>query len=79
MLKEPKTARKNNVGVGENIARFRRNKGWTQTELAEAAGISVSYISALEEEREHPRVRTLVIIAKCLGVTTSTLLSKGDD
>lgn len=60
--------------LGERIAELRKERGWTQKELAEATGMSESYISAIEEGKAHPRIRTLAILAKCLNVGLELLL-----
>ncbi|MCI8359914.1 MAG: helix-turn-helix transcriptional regulator [Clostridiales bacterium] len=58
-----------------NIARFRRERGWTQEQLAERAGISVRYIASLEAPYSHaePSFRVLCQLAFALGVQVSDL------
>ena len=34
--------------IGKNIARFRKNKGYTQEEFANEIGISYSYLTQIE-------------------------------
>jgi len=62
------------LGIGSNIAKFRRNKGWTQAKLAKAARLSRGYIAAIEEGKGHPRIKTLAIIAEKLGVGIDELI-----
>jgi len=60
--------------IGRNIARFRRAKNLTQKELAERAGISVSYLSRIEEGNcPRPHAKTLSRIAFALGDETGKL------
>jgi len=53
--------------VGKVIARLRKGKGWTQTELANAASLSRGCIAAIEGGRD-PGIKTLALIAEALGV-----------
>ena len=64
------------MGIGSNIAKFRRLKGWTQATLAKETGLSRGYIAAIEEGRKHPRLKTLAIIAEKLGVGIDELIEE---
>lgn len=58
------------------IASLRKSrKGWTQADLAEATGLSQSYIGAIESSRidKSPSMDTLVAIADALGVRVGDL------
>ena len=61
---------------GKKVAELRKGKGLTQKELARAADISESYVSAIEEGRAHPRFKTLMILAECLGVSVEVLIKE---
>jgi transcriptional regulator with XRE-family HTH domain len=55
--------------VGEHIRDLRRQKGWTQTDLSEAAVLPQATISRIESGAvKHPSIRTLKRIADALGV-----------
>lgn len=54
--------------VGSNVAKFRKEKGWTQVKLAEAVGVSCGYIALIEQGKKRPALKTLAIIAEKLGV-----------
>ena len=60
--------------IGKRIARLRKEKGWTQANLAKATGLSKGYIAAIEEEGKIPRIKTLARIAACLDVDLGELL-----
>jgi Predicted transcriptional regulator with C-terminal CBS domains len=60
--------------LGKKIAKLRKERGVTQKDLANAIGISESYIAAIEEGKAYPRIKTLVLIAKCLGVGLELLM-----
>jgi len=59
--------------VGNRIAEFRKEKGWTQKDLAEAARLSRGYIAAIEEGNQKPKIKTVVMIAGALGVEVKEL------
>ena len=53
---------------GKGIAKRRKQKEWTQSQLAKKAGLSRGYVAAIEQGRRRPSLKTLVIIAKALEV-----------
>ena len=55
--------------VGQNVLRFRQQKGLTQERLAEISGLSQQYISGLEGGARNPTVITLFEIASALGIS----------
>lgn len=61
--------------VGDNCARLRKARGWTQEELAERSGLSQQYFSDLERGKRNPTVVTVYEIAQALGVSHLELLS----
>jgi len=60
--------------LGENIKKVREKSGKTQEELAEKAGIHVSYLSRIERGVVNPSVEVLENIAKVLKVKSSNIL-----
>jgi transcriptional regulator with XRE-family HTH domain len=50
------------------LRQLRRLKGWTQTQLAEAAGVTRVTIQKLEAGVREPRPSTMARIAAALGV-----------
>lgn len=59
--------------LARNVLRMRVQRGWTQKELAEHAGISQPRIAEIESARSNPRVDTLDKIARALNVQVSSL------
>lgn len=55
--------------VGDNCARIRKGRGWTQEELAERSGLSQQYISDLERGKRNPTIVTIYELAQALGVS----------
>lgn len=60
--------------LGSNIRTFRKNKGYTQDELAGMLGVTPQAVSRWEAEAGLPDVSMIVPIAQALGITTDTLL-----
>jgi transcriptional regulator with XRE-family HTH domain len=59
--------------VAENIEKYRKQKGLTQEELAEKAGLNRSYFWDIENGR-NISIKTAYRIARALGVKVSELL-----
>lgn len=60
--------------LGANIKSFRKNKGFTQEELAGMLGVTPQAVSRWESEAGLPDVSMIVPIAQTLNVTTDALL-----
>lgn len=60
--------------LGKNIKKARKKIGLTQEEVAEKAGIHVSYYSRIERGVVNPSVDVLESIAKNLKVKSSEIL-----
>jgi transcriptional regulator with XRE-family HTH domain len=60
--------------LGLNIRNFRKNKGFTQEELAGILGVTPQAVSRWESEAGLPDVSMIVPIAQTLGITTDALL-----
>lgn len=65
------------MGICDSMVRLRREKGWTQSELAKLTGLSRRYIAAIEEGRISPKLKTLLktlaIIAEKPGICIEEL------
>lgn len=60
--------------IGETIKNVRRKKGLKLRELSERTGISISFLSDIENGRSNPSVKRLKSIAKGLETTLKYLL-----
>ena len=60
--------------IGKRIKQARQAKGLSQMELAEAVGISVSFLSNIEVGRQSMNIRTLIAISDILDVSTDWIL-----
>ena len=59
--------------LGQRIRVLRAKLFLTQEQLAERAGISVSFVSMIERGERTPHVETLATISNALGITISQL------
>ncbi|NLY46819.1 MAG: helix-turn-helix transcriptional regulator [Tissierella sp.] len=57
-----------------NLYEIRRQRGMSQTELAELANISHGYISELENNLKSPTINILCKLAKALDCTLDDLV-----
>ena len=67
------------MSVGQIIKFYRKEKGFTQGELAEIIGVSVQAISKWETDSGMPDISQIVPLSAVLGVTTDCLLGVGGD
>ncbi len=58
----------------ETLRRYRKERGWTQEQLAERSGIPRPNISKYETGERDPRAETASKLARALGVTVDELL-----
>src|SRR5262245_45777363 len=61
--------------VGGIVRGLRRTKGLTLVQLSEASGLSVLFISQVENNRAKPSARSLAAIAESLGANVVDILS----
>ena len=64
------------MSLGKNIAKFRKEKGWTQSELGEKLGISNQAISKWESEMNIPDVLLLPALADLFGCYIDELFQR---
>lgn len=62
--------------IGERISLLRKNKGWSQTELAKKAGASREAIGKYERNEATPAIDTAKKIADTLDVTLDYLVEE---
>jgi transcriptional regulator with XRE-family HTH domain len=60
--------------VSENVSEFREERGWTQTQLANLAGVGLPYVNAIENRRGAPSLEILTNIARAFEVTVADLV-----
>jgi len=73
------------VSFGERLRQLRKEKGWTQRQLAERTevrdengvlrkGIDFTYLSKIENDKEQASEKTIQALAKALGADADELL-----
>ena len=63
--------------VGKEIRRIREAKGWSQAKLAVEAGMGTSALSQIENNKRNASSRSLLRLARALGVEVGDLFPKG--
>ena len=61
--------------LGRNVRRLREEKGWSQEDYADRAGIHRTYVSDIERGKRNPTVTVVEKLAKPLEVTAGELLA----
>ena len=61
--------------VGLNVQRLRREKGWSQEDLAFESGLHRTYVSGIERGVRNPTLLILDKLANTLGVRLAELLA----
>ncbi|NOU26887.1 MAG: helix-turn-helix transcriptional regulator [Polyangiaceae bacterium] len=64
------------ASFGEALRHSRQRRGWTQAELADAAGISPNYVARLERGELSPSLFVAVRLATALEMSVEGLLAK---
>lgn len=68
-----------NVEIAQRLAEMRRNKGYSQEELAENLGLSRQAVSKWERAESSPDTGNLIALAKLYGITLDELLRVDED
>lgn len=61
------------MSIGQNIKKYRKEKGFTQRELAERIGVSVQAVSKWETDTGAPDISQVVPLASALDISTDAL------
>lgn len=61
------------AGLPGRVRKHREARGWTQAELAEAAGLSTIGVRQLESGKRNPSLETIGRIADALDITVDEL------
>jgi len=59
---------------GRNVRQARKDKGWTQEQLAFEAGVKRAYLSEVENGQRNVSLDIVEKLAKALGVSPETLM-----
>ena len=63
-----------NIHLGEIIKLCRKKRGYTQSQLADRAAISVSYLCLLEKNKRDPSLSTAEALSDALRIPFSILV-----
>ncbi len=64
------------IRLGTRIRKLRKQRGWTQVEMAERVGIDRSFLADVERGRRNISVLNLELIAKGLRISLSQMFQK---
>lgn len=73
-----RTTQPEGVVFGRHLRELRLKRKMTQTDLAEGAGLTVAYISNMENGFAVPSVTTILRLAVALGLKVTTLMAVFD-
>jgi len=60
----------------KNLAKIRKQKGWTQEKLSREAGISYNTLIKIERNGiKNPKIETVIKLAKALEISIDKLVS----
>ena len=62
--------------INNNIKYLRKEKGWTQQDLADELGVKRPQIGSYEEGRADPRIQTLMKLSNLFNISIDDLLGK---
>jgi len=61
----------------KNLAKIRKEKGWSQEKLAQEAGISYNTLIKIERGGiKNPKIETVIKLAKALNVSMDVLIGR---
>jgi transcriptional regulator with XRE-family HTH domain len=66
-------------GLGQEVARQRKQKQLKVSELARMVGVSPSLISQIERGHSQPSVSTLFALSKALGTSVDSFFARGEE
>jgi len=70
---ETKKVRK---AFGAVLRQKRKERGYSQEELAHKAGIAMRYVSLLEGDKRQPTISTLYLLCKALEISMTAFVSE---
>src|SRR5882672_9908193 len=62
------------TALGKRVRQFRANKGWSQEQLEEKAGVERVYLSRIERGQQNPSILTVRALAKAFDISVQKLL-----
>jgi transcriptional regulator with XRE-family HTH domain len=62
------------MSLGQNLAKFRKEKGLTQEDLVRLSGVAISQIRRYETNKSSPSLDVIIKLAKSLGVSIDEMV-----
>src|SRR5207247_10508813 len=62
------------TGLGDRVRQLRNRKGWTLEQLANEAGVSKGFVSAVENAHNQPSGKVLLNLARALGASVDFIV-----
>ena len=66
------------AAFGQNVAKFRNERGFSQDKLAEAATLDRTYLSGIERGVRNPGIKVVIRLARGLSVSIDQLCAGVD-
>ncbi|MBE6047773.1 MAG: helix-turn-helix transcriptional regulator [Clostridium sp.] len=67
------------MSIGDKLKKLRKENNLTLKELHNKTGISISFISDIENKRRNPSIDNLKVLAKALNTSVSELLGENSN
>lgn len=67
------------MALGENVKRIRKERGWSQTELADKIGAHLNHVNKIENNKYMPSFDTVQKLAEVLQVSLDYLANSNDE
>ncbi|KXS49394.1 Helix-turn-helix domain-containing protein [Halanaerobium congolense] len=64
------------MNIGKRLKKYRNQRGLSQKRLSNHTGISQSFISSIESNKQSPTITTLERICRALGITIAAFFSE---
>jgi transcriptional regulator with XRE-family HTH domain len=69
----------NGLTLGEKIARYRKQRGWTQSELAERIFVHNRHVTRLERDKMKPSEATLAKLIEVFKIKPEDIMPDSSD
>lgn len=67
------------TSLAEQIRTARKSKGWTQTDLGKRVGVPLTTLAGWEQGKSTPKIPSMVILEKVLGIKIEALADAQED
>ena len=64
------------IKIGKQLQEIRKSNGYTQEKMAEGIGVTVRYISDIEQDRAKPSYEVLIKICNIFGISLDQIFSQ---